>query len=40
VLVKAPLPEEAIFKCNQVVAERWWAAHKAQHKEKEIVKHD
>jgi hypothetical protein len=37
---KVPLPEEAIFKCNQVAAERRRATRKAQHKEQEIVKRD
>jgi hypothetical protein len=37
---KAPLPEEAIFKWNKAVAERRHAAHKAQHKEREIAKRD
>jgi hypothetical protein len=37
---KAPLPEEAIFNRNKAVAERWRAARKAQHKEREIAKRD
>jgi hypothetical protein len=38
--VKAPLSEEAIFKRNQVAAEKRRAASKAQHKEQEIAKRD
>jgi hypothetical protein len=37
---KAPLPEEAIFKLNQAAAEKWRAAHKAEHKAQDIAKHD
>jgi hypothetical protein len=37
---KAPLSEEAIFKCNQAAAEKRWAARKEQYKEKEIAKCD
>jgi hypothetical protein len=40
VSAKAPLPEEAIFKRNQVAAEKRRAARKVQHKELEIAKHD
>jgi hypothetical protein len=36
---KAPLPE-AIFNRNKLVAERWNATRKAQHKECEIAKRD
>jgi hypothetical protein len=35
---KAPLPEEAIFNQNQAVAEKRRAAHKAQHKKRQIAK--
>jgi hypothetical protein len=35
---KAPLPKEAIFNRNKAAAERWRAARKAQHKEREIAK--
>jgi hypothetical protein len=37
---KVPLPEKAIFNRNKAAAERWRAAHKAQHKEREIAKRD
>jgi hypothetical protein len=37
---KAPLPEEAIFKQNQAAAEKRRAAHKAQHKKRQIAKCD
>jgi hypothetical protein len=38
--VKAPLPEEAIFKRNQAAADRRRAKRKEWHKEKEIAKRD
>jgi hypothetical protein len=37
---KAPLPEEVIFNRNKAAAKRRCAAHKAQHKEREIAKCD
>jgi hypothetical protein len=37
---KAPLPEEAIFNRNKADTERRGATHKAQHKERQIAKHD
>jgi hypothetical protein len=40
VLAKAPLPQEAIFNRNKAAAERRRAARKAQHKEREVSKHD
>jgi hypothetical protein len=40
VLVKAPLPEEAIFNRNKAAAERRHFARKAQHKERQIAKRD
>jgi hypothetical protein len=40
VSVKAPLSKEAIFNRNKAAAERRRAARKAQHKEREIAKHD
>jgi hypothetical protein len=40
VSAKVPLPEEVIFNQNKDDAERWWAARKAQHKEREIAKCD
>jgi hypothetical protein len=40
VLAKAPLPEEAFFNQNKAVVERRHAAHMAQHKKRQIAKHD
>jgi hypothetical protein len=40
VLAKAPLPEEEIFNWNKAATKRQHAACKAQHKEREIAKHD
>jgi hypothetical protein len=40
VSAKAPLPEEAIFKRNQVAAEKRRAARKVHHKDLEIAKRD
>jgi hypothetical protein len=40
VLAKAPLLEEEIFNWNKAGAERRRDARKAQHKEKEITKHN
>jgi hypothetical protein len=37
---KVPLSEEAIFNQNQAAAEKRRAARKAQHKKREIAKHD
>jgi hypothetical protein len=37
---KAPLPEEAIFNRNKAEAEKRHAAHKAQHKKRQIAKRD
>jgi hypothetical protein len=37
---KEPLPEEAIFNQNQVAAEKRRTARKAQHKKRQIAKHD
>jgi hypothetical protein len=40
VLAKVPLPEEAIFNRNKAAVERWHAARKAYHKEREIANRD
>jgi hypothetical protein len=37
---KAPLPEEVIFNQKQTALEKRHAAHKAQHKKRQIAKHD
>jgi hypothetical protein len=37
---KAPLPEEAIFNQKQAAADKRRAARKAQHKKRQITKHD
>jgi hypothetical protein len=37
---KAPLTEEVIFNRNKAVAEKHRAARKAQHKKRQITKHD
>jgi hypothetical protein len=37
---KAPLPEEAIFNQNQAVVKRRRAARRAQHKKRQITKHN